>query len=290
MKRRAIFFVVVMCVLSASVTLWAEGEKSSVKLRVVAVNPSKEKPQTVPIKIYLPKEVIPDDIISMGELKVGYDSNKGVYYSYSDGVELKPQETRVFEVQLEDIWKVKNSEISKLHDETNLALKHLEKTPHYANAKAIVDSIDKRLNEIQLKQDDNSISREEHIGAYRLNLMTMDQIKQDITLIEKMLQASGAPPSIEFLKDTVFEKKDDIDRVTAWKLIIAIIGFVAFVGIGFYMKWFLAIQTKRKSTGGPKKAPRISDSLEEQLGLPPSEHVDIGKMLEAEEKEKRRAG
>ena len=290
MKRRAIFFVVVMCVLSASVTLWAEGEKSSVKLRVVAVNPSKEKPQTVPIKIYLPKEVIPDDIISMGELKVGYDSNKGVYYSYSDGVELKPQETRVFEVQLEDIWKVKNSEISKLHDETNLALKHLEKTPHYANAKAIVDSIDKRLNEIQLKQDDNSISREEHIGAYRLNLMTMDEIKQDITLIEKMLQASGAPPSIEFLKDTVFEKKDDIDRVTAWKLIIAIIGFVAFVGIGFYMKWFLAIQTKRKSTGGPKKAPTISDSLEEQLGLPPSEHVDIGKMLEAEEKEKRRAG
>ena len=81
-------------------------------------------------------------------------------------------------MQLEDIWKVKNAEISKLHEETNLALKHLEKTPHYANAKAIVDSIDRRLNEIQAKQDDNSISREEHIGTYRLNLMTMDQIKQ----------------------------------------------------------------------------------------------------------------
>ncbi len=290
MKSRAIFFVVMMFVLSASVTLWAEGEKSSVKLRVVAVNPSKEKSQTVPIKIYLPKEVIPDDIISMGELKVGYDSNKGVYYSYSDGVELKPQETRVFEVQLEDIWKVKNSEISKLHDETGLALKHLEKTPHFSNAKAIVDSINNRLNEIQTKQEDNSISREEHIGMYRMNLLTMDQIKQDITLLEKMLQASGAPPSIEFLKDTVFEKKEDIDRVTAWKLIIGIIGFVALIGVGFYLKWFLAIQTKRKSAPGPKKAPTISDTLEEQLGLGAVDSVDIGKILESGEKEKRRAG
>ncbi len=41
------------------------------------------------------------------------------------------------------------------HEETSLALKHLEKTPHYANAKAIVDSIDRRLNEIQVKQEDN---------------------------------------------------------------------------------------------------------------------------------------
>src|SRR3989338_2056602 len=108
MKRAVLFFVFCMLVFRGSLGLCDDPQKSTIKLRVVAVNPSKEKPQTVPIKIFLPKEVIPDDIINMGDLKVGYDSSKGVYYAYSDGVELKPQETRVFEVHLEDIWRVKN--------------------------------------------------------------------------------------------------------------------------------------------------------------------------------------
>jgi hypothetical protein len=104
--KKAALFVVLIAALGMVRPVFAADEKqpvddkASIKLRVVAVNPSKEKPQTVPIKIYLPKEVIPDDIIEMGVLKVGYDSNRGVYYAYSDGVELKPQETRVFEVLL----------------------------------------------------------------------------------------------------------------------------------------------------------------------------------------------
>lgn len=298
MKKAALFVVLIFALGVGSPIFAAEEKKAAdnkaeIKLRVVAVNPSKEKPQTVPIKIYLPKEVIPDDIIEMGVLKVGYDSNRGVYYAYSDGVELKPQETRVFEVLLEDVWKIKNEEISKMKDQTARALKHLEKTPHFVNAKAIVDSIDRRLNEIDVKQSDDSISREEHIGAYRVNLLTMDQIKQDIEVIEKMLQTTGAPPSIEFLKDTVFEKKDDIDRITAWRLIFAIIGFIALLGFGFYIKWFLAIQNKNQGASKTVKgAPMISDKIEDHVGLGTGgdvEQVDIGKLLESGDKNKKQA-
>ncbi len=292
--KKVLFFVVLMLVFKASLNLFAvETEKSTIKLRVVAVNPSKEKPQTVPIKIYLPKEVIPDDIIEMGELKVGYDSNKSVYFAYSDGVDLKPQETRVFEVHLEDVWKIKDHELGKLKDQTALALKHLEKTPHFGNAKAIVDSIDRRLNQIDVTQNDTSISREEHIGAYRVNILTLDQIKQDIAILEKMLQASGAPPSIEFLKDTVFEKKEDIDRVTAWKLILAIIGFVALAGVGFYLKWFFEIQSKKApAKEGPKGAPRISESVDEMAAFGNSnvEQIDLGKILDEQSNKKKQTG
>lgn len=292
MKKQGLFFVTFMLVFQVSAVLWAAppSEKSGIKLRVVAVNPSKEKPQTVPIKIYLPKEVIPDDIIEMGELKVGYDSTKSVYYAYSDGVELKPQETRVFEVSLEDVWRFKDEEISKLKDQTARALKHLENTPHYGNAKAIVDSIDRRLNQIEVTQNDYSISREEHIGAYRVNLLTMEQIKQDISLIEKMLQNAGAPPSIEFLKDTVFEKKDDIERITAWKLILAMIGLIAFLGVAFYLKWFLAIKSKRQAPGDSvyRGAPKISENADENAGQE-VEKVDITKLLKSGDKNKQQA-
>lgn len=247
-------------------------DKNSIKLRVVAVNPSAEKTQKVPIKIYLPKEIIPDDIINMGELKVGYDTDKSLYFAYSDGAELKPKETRVFEVALEDVWHVKNEEMDKLRSQMDLALKHLEKTPYHDQAKTIVTSIENRFTEILAKQNDSGISREEHIGAYRINLKVMDEVKSDIALIEKMLQTSGGPPSVEFLKDTVFERKDDLDRVTAWKLILGIIGFLALLGVGFYVKWFFAIKSRRDARKddaaiATDSIPFISENVEEHVGL-----------------------
>ncbi len=270
MKKQALFLTLLFAGLSLfpKLPFAAAPEKSTIKLRVVAVNPSKDKSQAVPIKIYLPKEVIPDDIIEMGELQVGYDSTKGVYYAFSEGVELKPQEARVFEVHLEDVWKVKSEEMEKLRNQTNLALKHLETTPHASAAQVIVESIGRRLTEITVKQEDVTISREEHIGAYRVNLMMMDQIKQDVKMLEKMLQASGVAPAIEFLKDAELEKKDDISKITAWKLIFAIIAGIALLGAGFYVRWFFALRMKRRSAEEMlPDAPMISEHVEEHVGF-----------------------
>lgn len=263
----------------------------AIKLRIVAVNPSKEKTQKVPIRIYLPKEVIPDDIIDMGTLKVGFDSEKSVYFAYDDAAELKPQETRVFEVKLEDVWKIKEEELGKVRDQTNLALTRLEKTEHYAKAKIIVDSIDMKLREIDAKQNDTTISREEHIGAFRINQLMMGQIRQDIAVLEKMLMHTGAPPSIELLKDTVFERKTDIDRVTAWKLILCIIGFLALLGAGFYIRWFLLVQSKaRNMQKGARKMPVISERVEEHAGVKGgAEKVDVSQLMDSN-KDKRKAG
>lgn len=292
MKRKAIFLLLSFLAGSSFLTFAAD---DNIKLRVVAVNPSAEKTQTVPIKIYLPKEVIPDDIINMGDLKVGYDSEKSLYYAFSDGVDLAPQETRVFEVALEDVWKVPVEDMNTTRERTALALKHLESTEYFTKAKVIVDSIDRRLTEIEVKQNDQSISREEHIGSYRVNLLIMDQIRKDIEILEKMLQHTGSPPSIELLRDTVFETKDDIDRITAWKVIFAIIGFLGFVGIGFYVRWFLMLKSNRSQSDSKKSypAPKVSEQAEDR---PRGEHtdegeqVDIEKIMESEDQDKRKAG
>lgn len=267
-------------------------EGKAIKLRIVAVNPSKDKTQKVPIRIYLPKEVIPDDIIDMGTLKVGFDSEKSVYFAYDDAAELKPQETRVFEVKLEDVWKIKEEELTKVRQQTNLALARLEKTEHFAKAKIIVDSIDMKIREIDAKQNDTSISREEHIGAFRINQLMMQQIRQDISVLEKMLMHTGAPPSIELLKDTVFERKTDIDRVTAWKLILCIIGFLALLGAGFYVRWFLLVQSRaRNNQKTVRKMPVISERVEDHVGVKGghgSEKVDVSQLMDSD-KEKRKA-
>ena len=273
----------------------------TIKLRVVAVNPSKEKPQTVPIKIYMPKEVIPDDIIEVGELRVGYDREKGVYYATNGRVELKPQETRVFEVALEDVWRVRDPEMEKIRSETKLALKHLENTEYFSKAKAIADSIDRRLTEIAAKQSDDSISREEHIGAYRVNILIMDQIRQDLATLEKLRRHTGAPHSVEFLKGRISEKKENIGRINARKLRIAILGFLGLIGAAFCARRLMKMK-KTKDTAAEKKGSSKPASLtagehgddsktkkaidiEEE-----AEEVDIEKLMEPEDKDKREAG
>ncbi len=269
-------------------------EIGSVKLRVVAVNPSPEKPQTIPIKIFLPKEIIPDDIINMGELKVGYDSEKSLYFAYSDGVELGAQETRVFEVHLEDVWKVKNEELDKLQTQSDRAFKHLEVTEFSQDAKAVVDSIHARLSDIKKKQEDETVSREIHIGIYRTNLNVMEGVKEDIRMLEKMLQRTGSPASIEFLKDTVFEKKDHIDRITAWKLIMAILGFLGLLGAGFYARWFLMIKAHRGAQASELLDPAADidehvDAVKPGSGA--AEEIDISKILgQGQDKDKQKAG
>ncbi|MBN1687899.1 MAG: hypothetical protein JW893_02240 [Candidatus Omnitrophica bacterium] len=239
-------------------------EIGSVKLRVVAVNPSTEKSQIVPIKIYLPKEVIPDDIIEMGDLQAGYDSAKGLYYAYHDGVELAPQETRVFEVHLEDVWKIPEEQLDKTRNQLTRALDRLKDTEYFAQAKVMVDSVERRMNEIIVKQNDQTISREEHIGAYRINMLMMDQIKNDVEVIEKMLQHTGAPPSIEFLQDTVFEEKDDLKKGLAWKIILGITAFIGLLGVGFYLRWFLLLRSKQGQS--TEEVMDAAPSIEEHIG------------------------
>jgi hypothetical protein len=222
---------------------------------------------------------------------VGYDSNKSLYYAYSDGVQLAPQETRVFEVHLEDIWKIQDAEVNKVRTQTDLALKHLEKTEHYPQAKAIVDSIDRRLNEIVVRQNDDTLSREDHIGAYRLNVMTMDQIKEDIALIEKMLMTTGGEPSIEFLKDTKLKDEKDLDKITAWKLILGVIAFLGLLGFGFYLKWFLAIKSRKGSRAEyGDEAPMIGENVDDPSGLRSSSEIDVSKLLNPDKDNKRKTG
>lgn len=260
-------------------------EIGSVKLRVVAVNPSEAKSQIVPIKIYLPKEVIPDDIIDMGELKVGYDSSKSLYYAFNDKVELAPLETKIFEVHLEDVWRIEDEEIKKIDTQTDRALKYLKDTEYYDKAKELVENIQLRMKEIETKQSDESVSREEHIGVYRTNLKVMENVKEDVQNLEKMLQHAGAPPSIDFLKDTVFEEKKDLDRITAWKLILGIIGVLGITGLGFYLHWFILIKRNRiVAKSGKSSQATVTETMDER------EFASTAELGEEEPKTKDQSG
>lgn len=211
-------------------------EREPITLSVVAVNPSAEKTQVIPVRIELPQEVTPKDILETGELQLEYNEERQAYYVYKDAVALAPKETRVFEVSVRDVWYIPQTELNSLRDYTSLVLERLQKTEYAATAKALADSILKRLNGIDATQNDDSLSRKSRIGAYRYHLQTVEAIKEDLARMEKLLTFVGGPPVPEMFEESPL-KSDAPSQTTTWLVIFLIIIFVGLLGGQFFLTW-----------------------------------------------------
>ncbi len=244
-----ILFIILALNLLGAYKAWA----ANVTFRYIAVNPSATKTQTVPIKKYLPEEVTPKDIIDSGGLDIEYDENVSLYYAYSEGVELAPKEIRTFEVEVSDIWIVPESELSELANRTDAVLAHLDGTEFYEKAREISDTIYPRLEDIRKAQLDDTISRPQHIGIYRNNLITVGEIKEDIARMEKILVTAGGPPAPEMLAKAKIKSEAPTKTMT-WIVIFVIITFLGLLGGVMFFTWHHQARVTKEALAESKKA------------------------------------
>ncbi|HEX9780025.1 MAG TPA: hypothetical protein VGB20_02290 [bacterium] len=247
--------------------VWA-AEREPVTLSVVAVNPSADESQIIPVKIDLPKEVTPRDILATGELKLEYDDARGAYYVFKDAVALGPKETRVFQVSLRDVWFIGQADIDSLRSYTGLLLSRLEDTEYYPTAKQLGESVYGRLDDIVAIQSDETLSRKGRIGAYRHHVQILEEIKEDLARMEKLLTFVGGPPVPEMLEESPL-KSDAPSTTTTWLVIFLILIFVGLLGGQFFLTW------NRRSAGSRDLAalrhsayPGRGGVSEEPLGTP----------------------
>jgi hypothetical protein len=208
----------------------------SVIFRVTTVNPSKSKTQKVPVKIYLPEEVKPKDVIDISGLELDYDSEKRVYYLYKGDLTLSPGELRVFQVEVQDVWIVPEVKLMELKTRIDNILVRLEKTDYYPLAKGIADSVYERLEGIRKTQSDETISQQQHIGVYRDNMETIAKIMEDIAKLEKALAVAGGPLAPEILAKTKI-KSDSPTKTMTWIIIFIIIIFIGLMAAVLFFTW-----------------------------------------------------
>jgi len=169
-------------------------QSGSVKFRIMAINPSKTRIQKVQVKKYLPEEVKPKDVMDLGGLELEYDAEKAIYFVYKNDLELRPSQVNVFEVEVEDIWMIHDAKIAELKKQTDEVLVLFEKSDSYAKAKEVTDTIYPVLEEMPKAQLDDTISREQHIGIYRQNMLNIQRIKEKLAeLIEMLTPEQGKP-------------------------------------------------------------------------------------------------
>ena len=227
--------------------------EGSVVFRVVAANPSVVKAQKVQIKNYFPEEVKPRDVLELNGLDLEYDSEKSIYYVYKNNLELAPGEVKVFSVEVEDIWFIPQAKLTELRQRVDDIVSKLENTEYLDKAKAIADTIYLRLDEISTTQSDENVSREQHIGVYRQNVITLGQVKEDIAKMEKILVTAGGPTAPDMLAKTRIKAEEPTKTMT-WIVIFLIIIFVALLAGVLFFTWHSQSRMAREELLTAKKA------------------------------------
>lgn len=230
-----------------------EKERETIKMRVVAVNPSSDREQAVPIKIYLPQEVTPKDIVSIRDLKIEYDDAKSAYYVYKDDVVLRPKETRIFEVEVNDVWIIPQNKLDSFVDQTVFIMKRLEETEFYDTSKVLSDTIFQALGIIASTQNDETVGRKQHIGIYRNNLLVLEEVKENIERLERQLTLASALPIPEVLEQKEV-KTDAPSKTTTWMIIFIIIIFMGMLAGVFFFTWHIQARSTKDFIGGVRKS------------------------------------
>ncbi len=165
-------------------------ESGSVILKILVVNPSRTETQVVPVKVYLPKEVSPKDIMYFDDLKLEYDSENGMYFVGGE-VELGPGQSMTKRVEMEDIWIFKEEQLSSFVKQAKEMASQLEETSHSEEAASLVLSIEQKVQDIIEKQKQPEANPGEHIRAYRERIPTIAAIVQDLTGLERLKQEAA---------------------------------------------------------------------------------------------------
>ncbi|MBN2120280.1 MAG: hypothetical protein JW734_04425 [Candidatus Omnitrophica bacterium] len=213
------------CLILFFLLIAVQSSQASIVLKVMAANPSKEQNQKVQMKAYLPKEVKPDDIIDMEDLKVAYDTQQGSYFVYGE-YELTPGQTLEKNIELNDIWIMPQAELESLRAEAVKTAQLLENTTFKERADFLKESIENKLNEIIEKQKVGATNPEKHISQYRDNLKVLETVKQDLVVARSLLSQAKAMPSMAI-----------------WKMFLTVVIFLGIIGISFYIVWHKQLKT-----------------------------------------------
>ncbi len=164
---------------------------ASIVLKILIENPSKKESQTVPVKVYLPKEVNPKtDIIDLGDLKLDYDADTGTYFVHAE-VPLGPGESVNKFVKMKDVWKRSEEKLEAMVDEAKKAAQQLEGTPYEGEGAALVEEVKQKIEDILKKQEETANDPAEHIRAYREGVTLLTSIDDNLAdLTDLKLEAS----------------------------------------------------------------------------------------------------
>ena len=228
-------------------------EAGNIKLKLVVVNPSDVLTQEAILKDYLPKEVKPEDIIDLGDLRIDYDFTTALYYVYKE-VELKPKETITRSVLIKDVWLIPQLVTDDLNARAKALAAKFKNTAANQSAIDLQNSIGAKLVDLHVKQQEAlQAIPQRHIAVYRENLEILQQAREEFNKLEKMQEElktqAASPPGVVMKK---------ISLQMSWWLIAATI-----LGLGLF-SFIVFLIWNRQAALSENQKPKKNDIVTKQ--------------------------
>lgn len=200
--------------------------RADIILKAAAVNPSPTEEKRVELRVDLPKEIRPEDVMEMADLEVKYDDKKESYYVAKEFL-LKPQQNIVRDIRLRDVWVIPQAELDSVGAEIDKIFQILKGTEFHERIVFLKNSIDSNLTRIISSQNTPSTTPPEHFSKFRENLMLLTTIKSDLISAKTLMgKVKALPPLFTF------------------RLIASVIGFLGIVAGIFLFIWFKMLKVK----------------------------------------------
>jgi len=252
-----------------SVTYWrsdlADETTGTVRFVVETQNKSDTDVTKQEHEHYLPTDVRPEHVIEAEGFEVHYDAVKGQTYIVRED-EFQPSEKKRFNIEILDIWNIKNTDIENLRERTRKTYKLLEKSKYIDSAQYLVKAIKNNLESIEASQSqDKDINK--HISDFEANSKLYELAKGDVESLEDLLTAIREELERSKLKNVLMQikslaniaelaknlfKKPTYD--TSWHIITGIVIVVAIITIIHFSIWAKRSRDKRKEEEEEKES------------------------------------
>ena len=227
MKRRWAVVIVLCLFWALNWGVWTGQARADIVLKTMVVNPSQTKTQTAVLKAYLPKEAKPEDVAELGDLKIDYDVEKGLYYVYKE-FELAPGESANRSIEIKDVWIISKPELEALTGRAKELVEGLRKTAYFDTAVALQKNLEEVSNKVLNKQEQAMTAvPQTHIAVYRDNVKAFDSMKAMLAKLEKMLIESKIGAGVT----------ERVSVKATWWVILGVISALGLISFAFFIIW-----------------------------------------------------
>lgn len=226
-----------------------------VVIHIKVTNPSLTEKKKVPLRRDFPAEIKPTDVMDAGVLQVHFDSGRNMTYVFSEGVELGPQESKVFDVKVRNPWMGAAEKTGQLEARAKALLDLCERTEAYKSVAKDVESSLKDLDAIRSAKGPEAMS-EDYVAFARRQAERLAAIEARVLRVEELFQPRAKPQNV--FDAPVLNVRPPSSKTT-WIIIYIILGFLGVVSLLFYLRWYGKSKAEKVEQGGG----RVSGSGEQ---------------------------
>ncbi len=240
------------------------GTDRLVAIRIKITNPSLTEKKAAPLRRELPVEIKTTDIVDSGELKVGFDSGKGVSYVYADPIELPPQQSREFEVKVRNPWAGADERLKELRQRAASLAQLSRDTQSPTSVLADAEQLARDLDLLSTNVPPATMN-EDYVAFSRQRADQLRDLQGRAMRLEELFQPNR-PPQPEFNAPVLNVKPPS--RQTTWRIIWIILIFLGLFSVLFFLRWYG--RTKAEVLGRGASGPSARTSGKGTPGTGPS--------------------